>query len=208
MMCFINFSKRVAFEIFHQNQDCILISLRLSDPDERAILIEEANLCVTSCLRILKSVTVSCSDFDLVLECLKSIEACVSLLEDRVMLDKDRVMLDKVEKMNHVVEESFQVSIKWCNEHLNKNKFPCYIIDDSERELQVCICCLLTVLLVKESLLTTSSFIITVARALDSCVYEPVQIPLQPPTVIIVLGASIFSSCNQSYHSFVVLTLL
>lgn len=206
MMCFINFSKRVAFETFHQNQDCILISLRLSDPEERAIMIEEANLCVTSCLRILKSVTVSRCDFDLVLECLKSIEACVSLLEDRVMLDKENKR--PVEKMNHVVGESFQVSIKWCNEHLNKNKFPCYIIADSERELQVCICCLLTVLLVKESLLTTSSFIITVARALDSRVYEPVQIPLQPPTVIILLGASIFSSCNQSYHSFVVLRLL
>ena len=42
--------------------------------------------------------------------------------------------------------------------------------------------------IVKESLLTTSSFIITVVRALDSRVYSPVQIPLQPPTAIIVLG--------------------
>ena len=187
MMCFINFSKRVAFETFHQNQDCILIYLRLSDPDERAILIEEANLCVTSCLCILKSVTVSCSNFDLVLECLKSIEACVSLLQDRVMLDKENKRL--VEKMNHMVGESFQVSMKWSNKHWCKRKFPCYIMDATEKELQVCIFCLLTVLLAKESLLTTSSFIITEARALDSRVYEPVQIPLQTPTVIIVLGA-------------------
>lgn len=187
MMCFINFNKRVAFETFNQNQDCILISLRLSDPDERAVLIEEANLCVTSCLRILKSVTESRSNFDLVLECVKGIEACVSHLQDRVMLDKENKR--PVEKMKHMVGESFQVSIKWCKKYLYNHYFPCYIMDDTEKELQVCICCLLTVLLVKESLLTTSSFIITVARALDSRVYGPVQIPLQPPTVILVLGA-------------------
>ena len=140
MVCFINLNKRVAFETFHQNQDCILISLRLSDPDERAILIEEANLCVTSCLCILKSVTVSRSSFDLVLECLKSIEACVSLLQDRVMLDKENKK--PVEKMNHMVGESFQVSMKWCNMHWYKHNFPCYTMADTEKELQVCICCL------------------------------------------------------------------
>ena len=186
-MCFINFNKRVAFETFHQNQDCILISLRLTDADERAVLIEEADLCVTSCLRILKSVTESRNKFDLVLECLKSIEACVSLLQDRAMLDKENKR--PVEKMKHMVGESFQISIKWCKEYLYKHYFPCYIMDDTEKELQVCICCLLAVLLEKESLLTTSSLVITVARALDSRFYGPVQIPLQPPTVIIVLGA-------------------
>ena len=144
MMCFINFNKRVAFETFHQNQDCIFISLRLSDPDERAILIEEADLCVTSCLHILKSVTESSSNFDLVLECVKGIEACVSLLQDRVMFDKEHKR--PVEKMKRMVDESFKVSIKWCKRHLFSYLFPCYPIDETEKELQVCICCLITVL--------------------------------------------------------------
>ena len=165
MMSFINSNKKVAFETFHQNQDYIFISLRLSDPDERPILIEEADLCVTSCLRILKSVTKSRSNFDLVLECVKGIEACVSFLQDRVVLDKENKR--PVEKMKHMVEESFQVSIKWCKSYLLSYLFPCFPMDETEKELQVCICCLLTVFLVKESLLTTSSFIITVARALD-----------------------------------------
>ncbi|KAK2555497.1 E3 ubiquitin-protein ligase rnf213-alpha [Acropora cervicornis] len=107
----------------------------LTDADEGAILIEEADLCVTSCLRILKSVTESRNKFDLVLECLKSIEACVSLLQDRAMLDKENKR--PVEKMKHMVAESFQVSIKWCKEYLYKHFFPCYIMDDTEKELQI-----------------------------------------------------------------------
>ena len=130
-----------------------MLSLRLSDPNERAILIEEADLCVTSCLRILKSVTHSYNDFDLVLECLKSVEACVSFLQDRVMLDKENKR--QVEKMKDMVRESFQVSIKWCKRHLFSYSFPCSPMDETEKELQVCICFLLTVLLIKESLLTT-----------------------------------------------------
>ena len=139
MMCFINSNKGIAFENFHQSQNCILLSLRLSDPDERAIVIEEADLCVTSCLRILKSVTKSYSNvnFDLVLECLKSIEACLSFSQDRVMLDKDNER--PVEKLKHIVGESLQVSIKWCKRYLNSRKFPCHVTDDTEKELQVCI---------------------------------------------------------------------
>ena len=129
-----------------------MLSLRLSDPNERAILIEEADLCVTSCLRILKSVTHSYNDFDLVLECLKSVEACVSFLQERVMLDKENKRQE--EKIKDVARESFQVSIKWCKRHFSYS-FPCFPMDETEKELQVCICFLLTVLLVKESLLTT-----------------------------------------------------
>ena len=113
----------------------ISLSLRLSDPDERAIVIEEADLCVTSCLRILKSVTKPHSDFDLVLECLKSIEACVS--QDRVMLDTDNKR--PLEKLKRIVGESFQVSIKWCKRYLYGQVFPCYVLDETEKELQVCV---------------------------------------------------------------------
>lgn len=113
-------------------------------------MIEEADLCVTSCLRILKSVTKPHSDFDLVLECLKSIEACVSILQDRVMLDKKNKR--RMEKLKRIVRESFQVSIKWCKRYLYGHEFSCYALDDTEKELQVCTCCLLTVLLVNESL--------------------------------------------------------
>ena len=127
----------IAFQTFHQNQDCILFSVRLSDPDEQAILIEEAYLCVRSCQRILKSVTESRSSFDVVLECLKNIEACVSFLRERVMLDKENEK--PMEKMKQMVVESFQVSINWCKRYLYNHNFPCYHMDETEKELQVCI---------------------------------------------------------------------
>lgn len=127
----------IAFETFHQNQDCILFSPRLSDPDEQAILIEEAYLCVRSCLRILKSVTESRSSFYVVLECLKNIETCASFLRDRVMLDKENEK--PMEKMKQMVVESSQVSIKWCKKYQYNHNFPCYLMDEAEKELQVCI---------------------------------------------------------------------
>lgn len=127
---------------------CVLLSFRLSDPDERAILIEEANLCVTSCLHILKAVTKSYSgNYDLVPECLKNIEACVSILQDTAILNEENETL--LERMQLVVEESFQVSTKWYKKYLYDHKFPCHDMVEADKELQVCICCP-TILLVRE----------------------------------------------------------
>ena len=125
---------------------CVLLSFRLSDPDERAILIEEANLCVASCLHILKTVTKPYSgNYDLVLECLKNIEACVSFLQDTAILNKENETL--LERMQHAVEESFEVSTKWCKRYLYDHKFPCHDMVEADKELQVCICYPFTVLL-------------------------------------------------------------
>lgn len=117
-----------------------LLSLRLSDPDKRAILIEEADLCVSSCLRILKSVTELYSNFEVVLECLKNIEVCVSFWQDRAILDKENKRL--AEKMKETMEDCFQVSTKWCKKYLFDHDFPCYDMAKAEKELRVCICCL------------------------------------------------------------------
>ena len=110
-------------------------------------MIEEADLCVSSCLRILKSVTELYSNFDVVLECLKNIEVCVSFLQDRAILDKENKT--PAEKMKQTIEGSFQVSTKWCKKYLYDHEFPCWDMAKAEKELRVCICCLLTVLFVK-----------------------------------------------------------
>ena len=158
--CFTRLMKsRVAFltlcvtqlfaKICPKNHYCVLLSFRLSDPDERAILNEEADLCVTSCLHILKAVTKSYSNYDLVLECLKNIEACVSFLQDTATLNEGNKTL--LERIKQVVEESFQISTKWCKRYLPDHKFPCHDMVKADKELQVCTCCPFKVSLIRDS---------------------------------------------------------
>ncbi|XP_068694638.1 E3 ubiquitin-protein ligase rnf213-alpha-like [Montipora foliosa] len=106
-----------------------------SDPNGQALLMDEASLCASSCLRILKSVCSSLSNFELVLECLQNIETCLSLLHDTATLLQE--LQKQEEKMNRMVEESFQVATKWCKRYHLKSKFPCYAVDEAENEFQV-----------------------------------------------------------------------
>ena len=96
---------------------------------------DEASLCASSCLRILKSVCSSLSNFELVLECLQNIETCLSLLHDTATLLQE--LQKQEEKMNRMVEESFQVATKWCKLYHLKSKVPCYAVDEAENEFQV-----------------------------------------------------------------------
>ena len=113
----------------------IFFPIRLSSPDDQAILTDEAVLCVTSCLRILKAVSNSYSNFPLLLECLHNIEASISLLDKRSFFEQDeRKTFDKMKQM---VVDSFQFAKKWCKENLRR-KFPCYNVEEAENELKVC----------------------------------------------------------------------
>ena len=113
----------------------IFFHIRLSSPDDQAILRDEAVLCATSCLRILKAVSNSYCNFPLVLECLHNIEACISLLDKRSIFEQDK--RKTFEKMKQIVVESFQVATKWCKKYLN-SKIPCYNVKEAENELKVC----------------------------------------------------------------------
>ena len=98
---------------------------------------DEASLCASSCLRILKAVCSLHPNFELVLECLQSIETCLSRLHDTATLLQE--LQKQAEKMNHMVEESFQVATKWCKRYmyLSSSRIPCYDVAQAENELQV-----------------------------------------------------------------------
>lgn len=113
----------------------IFFPTRLSSPDDQAILTDEAVLCVTSCLRILKAVSKSYCDFPLLLECLHNIEASISLLDKRSFFEQDK--RKTFEKMKQMVVDSFQFAKKWCEKKLN-SKIPCYNVKEAENELKVC----------------------------------------------------------------------
>lgn len=109
---------------------------RLPSPDHQAVLTDEAILCATSCLRILKAVSNSYCNFSLLLECLFNIETCVSWIEKIAMLEQEQ-RKPAWKKIEEMVVESFQIVNKWCKKYLN-SRIPCYDIAEAERELQVC----------------------------------------------------------------------
>lgn len=108
--------------------------IRFSSTEEHIILNQEALLCVTSCLQILKALS-SCCNFKLLCDCLRSIETWVSVLDkSNVPEQEEKRMCDK---MNQMVVESFEVIKKWLKKNVFlSSKIP-YSTTETEKELEV-----------------------------------------------------------------------
>lgn len=105
-----------------------------SPTDAHAPSHQEGILCAKSSLRILRAVSSFCK-FNLLLECLRSIETWINLLEKIAVLEYDDPQTFK--EMEKVVVESFDVVNVWLKKSLS-SKIPCYTAADTNEELQVC----------------------------------------------------------------------
>lgn len=112
--------------------------IRFSSADDLVILKEEANLCAISCLRILKAVCNSNGKLPLLLDCLHSTETCLSVLDKALVLEQEEKQ--KFDQSRKVVVESFEVVKKWLKKTL-LSKIPCYIMDGTQKELEVQVYC-------------------------------------------------------------------
>ena len=108
---------------------------RFSSADAYVSLNQEAVLCAISCFRILKAVSSSC-DFNLLLDCLRSIEMWITVLEKTAILEQDGTQT--FQQMEKVVVESFDIVKKWLKKSLSP-KISCYTVSDTNKELEVCI---------------------------------------------------------------------
>lgn len=122
----------------------LFLCIRSSNAGDQATLKDEVFLCAKSCLEILRAVSNSYSNFDLLLNCLHGIEACISSLDKTCVTAQDETK--PVENKKLLVEESVEIVKKWLKKSLN-SQIPCYHLAETEIELEVCFtftkCCFL-----------------------------------------------------------------
>lgn len=86
-----------------------------------------------SCFRVLKAVY-SSSKTNLLLDCLRSIEAWIAVLDKTALLEHNSTQAFK--KMEQVVLDSFDIVEKWLKTSL-VSTIPCYNTSDTNKELEV-----------------------------------------------------------------------
>lgn len=112
----------------------IYLLIRSSASGDKFSLKDEVLLCAVSCLGIFKAVSNSYCNFQLLLDCLHAVATCISLLGQMSLTAQDE--RKRLEKIEHVVEETFDVVKKWLKKSLN-SRIPCYSIAEAELELKV-----------------------------------------------------------------------
>lgn len=113
----------------------LLLCIRSSTAGDQAALKDEIFLCAKSCLKILRAISNSYYNFDLLLNCLHGVAACISSLEETCVTAQGETK--PVENLKLLVEESVEIVKKWLKKSLN-SQIPCYHIAESEKELKVC----------------------------------------------------------------------
>ena len=108
--------------------------IRSSASGDKVALKDEVLLCAVSCLGIFKAVSSSYCNFQLLLDCLHAVATCISLLGQMSLTGQDE--RKRLEKIEHVVEETFDFVKRWLKKSLN-SKIPCYSIAEAELELEV-----------------------------------------------------------------------
>ena len=105
--------------------------IRSTVSDDQATLKQEASLSVLSCLQILAAVSSAC-DFNLLCDCLRSIETWVSVSCWRTERGESHVTKD----ITRAVVESFDVVKKWLKKKL-ESTIPWFYIAKTNEELEV-----------------------------------------------------------------------
>ena len=113
----------------------LVTCIRSSNNGDHDALKDEVLLRFNSCLKIFRDVSRSRCNFDLLLDCLQSIAKCISFPGQLSMTGEDETV--GLERIEHVVEEAFEIVMKWLKESL-KRKIPRYPIEEAELELKVC----------------------------------------------------------------------
>lgn len=115
--------------------------IRFVSAEDHITFSQEALLCSISCLNILKAVSSGCN-FKLLCDCLRSIEVWISVLDNSTVPEQEEKRL--TDKMKQMVTESFDVVKKWLKKFVFLgNKIPWYSKDETEKELEVHIFCLI-----------------------------------------------------------------
>ena len=107
---------------------------RSSNNGDRDALKDEVLLRFKTCLEIFRDVSKSRCNFELLVDCLQSIAKCISFLGQLSMTGEDQT--GGLERIEQVVEETFEIVMKWLKESL-ESKIPCYRIKKTELELKV-----------------------------------------------------------------------
>ena len=126
----------------------LVICVRSSNDGDHDALRDEVLLCSKSCLGIFRDVFKSRCNFELLLDCLQSIAACISLLGQLFTTGEDET--GSLEGIEQVVEEAFEIVKKWLKKSLS-SKIPCYRIEEAELELKVCQKCFVFCLFVNKA---------------------------------------------------------
>ena len=113
----------------------LIICISSSKDGDHDVLKDKALLCSKSCLEIFRDVSKSCCNFQLLLDCLQSIAACISFLGQLSMTGEDET--EGLERIENVIEEAFEIVKKWLKKSLS-SKILCYRIEKAELELKVC----------------------------------------------------------------------
>lgn len=108
---------------------------RSSNNGDHDALKDEVLLRFKTCLEIFRDVSKSRCNFELLVDCLQSIANCISFLGQLSMTGEDQT--GGLERIEQVVEETFEIVMKWLKESL-KSKIPCCRIEKAELELKVC----------------------------------------------------------------------
>ncbi|XP_022783821.1 E3 ubiquitin-protein ligase rnf213-alpha-like [Stylophora pistillata] len=104
-----------------------------STPEDLITPKQEARLCVTSCLRILRALVSSRCNFDLLHDCLKNIETWFLVLDTTYQEEKI-----KFDEMERVVVEVFKVVNTWLKKNIYlSSKMPWYNTNETEKELRI-----------------------------------------------------------------------
>ena len=112
----------------------LVICIRSSNNGDHDALKDEVLLRFKTCLEIFRDVSKSCRNFELLVDCLQSIAKCISFLGQLSMTGEDQT--GGLERIEQVVEETFEIVMKWLKESL-KSKIPCNRIEKAELELKV-----------------------------------------------------------------------
>ena len=108
---------------------------RSSNNGDHDALKDEVLLRFKTCLEIFRDVSKSRCNFELLVDCLQSIANCISFLGQLSTTGEDQT--GGLERIEQVVEETFEIVMKWLKESL-KSKIPCCRIGKTELELKVC----------------------------------------------------------------------
>ena len=110
-------------------------SFRFLSTEDCDTFTQEIDLCVISCLDILKAISSKCN-FKALRDCLHSIETWVSVLERSVVLEQEKKWVS--DKMKQTVVESLEVVKKSLKKNLLiSSKIPWYRPTETEKELEV-----------------------------------------------------------------------
>lgn len=113
----------------------LTFSFRFLSTEDCDTFTQEIDLCVISCLDILKAISSNCN-FKALRDCLHSIETWVSVLERSVVLEKEKKWMS--DKMKQTVVESLEVVKKSLKKNLLiSSKIPWFSPTQTEKELEV-----------------------------------------------------------------------